>query len=290
MADITASMFAPLYPAPPGQICLVSHGGDLQCQQWIGRNDQVAEPTYDEQEAFNFRHSSHLEFDAQSLESSHFGMGATHATAIWAFQANNWPAFQQENLQQPLPSLEDTYRDKASLHYLDAQPQPKSHPRVEESSQQMATTRTGTSTNMKARTASEARRQGPESKKMGARGGPSSWSSNLDDEKTMAIKVNSKDKDEGEEPGEQGNSSRLGPKKGYGVKNRAAANRSREKAKQYEQHLAAKEYEVTKERIYLGARLTALKGEVLNLRNQILQHGDCDCEVIQRYIARTAGR
>lgn len=63
------------------------------------------------------------------------------------------------------------------------------------------------------------------------------------------MNFNSKDKDEREEPGKQGNSSRLGPKKAYGVKNSAAANRSRWKAKQYEQHLVAKEDEVIKERI-----------------------------------------
>ncbi|KAJ0365756.1 hypothetical protein COL26b_011939 [Colletotrichum chrysophilum] len=78
-------------------------------------------------------------------------------------------------------------------------------------------------------------------------------------------------------------------RKNYRVKNRAAAKRCREKTKQYELDLAAKEQEVTQERIYLDAYVTALRNEVLSLKDQILQHGDCDCDVIQGYIATAAG-
>jgi len=85
----------------------------------------------------------------------------------------------------------------------------------------------------------------------------------------------------------------LGPaetdrKKPYRVKNRAAAKRCREKTKQYEVDLVNKEKQVTQEHMYLDAYVTALKNEVLFLKNQILQHGSCDCDMIQGYIARTA--
>ncbi|KAK1731575.1 uncharacterized protein BDZ83DRAFT_746507 [Colletotrichum acutatum] len=77
-------------------------------------------------------------------------------------------------------------------------------------------------------------------------------------------------------------------KKTYRVKNRAAAKRCREKTKQHELDLAAQEQRVTQERMYLDACVAALKNEVLVLRSQILEHGDCDCEMIRGYIARTA--
>ncbi|KAF9879335.1 bZIP transcription factor [Colletotrichum karsti] len=74
----------------------------------------------------------------------------------------------------------------------------------------------------------------------------------------------------------------------YRAKNRVAAKRCREKTKQYEIDLANKEKKVTQERMYLDACVTALKNEVLTLKNQILQHSDCDCDMIQGYIARAA--
>ncbi|KAJ0337269.1 hypothetical protein COL154_013402 [Colletotrichum chrysophilum] len=78
-------------------------------------------------------------------------------------------------------------------------------------------------------------------------------------------------------------------RKTYRVKNRAAAKRCREKTKQYELGLATKEQEVIQERIHLDECVTALRNEILSLKGQILQHGDCDCDVIQGYIARAAG-
>ncbi|KAK1701273.1 hypothetical protein BDP55DRAFT_15684 [Colletotrichum godetiae] len=77
-------------------------------------------------------------------------------------------------------------------------------------------------------------------------------------------------------------------KKTYRVKNRAAAKRCREKTKQHELDLTAQEKQVTQERMYLDAYVAALKNEILVLRSQILEHGDCDCEIIRGYIARTA--
>ncbi|GKT53406.1 nitrogen assimilation transcription factor [Colletotrichum tofieldiae] len=96
----------------------------------------------------------------------------------------------------------------------------------------------------------------------------------------------------GDNKGEDSDISRAlrGPerKKTYRVKNQAAAKRCREKTKHYETDLVNKEKQVTQKRVYLEACVTALKNEVLALRNQILEHGSCDCETIQGYIARTA--
>ncbi|GKT92444.1 nitrogen assimilation transcription factor [Colletotrichum tofieldiae] len=96
----------------------------------------------------------------------------------------------------------------------------------------------------------------------------------------------------GDNKGEDSDISRAlrGPerKKTYRVKNRAAAKRCREKTTQYETDLVNKEKQVTQERVYLDSYVTALKNEVLALRNRILEHGSCDCEMIQGYIARTA--
>ncbi|KZL65392.1 transcription factor Atf21 (bZIP transcription factor) [Colletotrichum tofieldiae] len=77
-------------------------------------------------------------------------------------------------------------------------------------------------------------------------------------------------------------------RKPHRVKNLVAAKRYREKTKQYETSLVAKKGQVTRERMYLDSCVTALKNEVLTLKNQILQHGDCDCDLIQVYIARAA--
>ncbi|KAK7434173.1 basic region leucine zipper [Colletotrichum acutatum] len=74
----------------------------------------------------------------------------------------------------------------------------------------------------------------------------------------------------------------------YRVKNRAAAKRSREKTKQYEINLTAKERQLTQDRLHLYTYITTLKNEVLSLRTQILEHGGCNCEIIQDYITRTA--
>ncbi|KAK1656740.1 hypothetical protein BDP55DRAFT_522350, partial [Colletotrichum godetiae] len=78
-------------------------------------------------------------------------------------------------------------------------------------------------------------------------------------------------------------------KKGpYRVKNHAAAKRCREKAKRYEINLAAREMQAMQDRMYVQAHVIALKTEVLSLRDQILEHSNCRCDMIQRYIARTA--
>ncbi|OHW97757.1 transcription factor atf21 [Colletotrichum incanum] len=78
-------------------------------------------------------------------------------------------------------------------------------------------------------------------------------------------------------------------KKTYRINNRAAAKRCRDKTRQHELDLVAMDKHVTEERMYLDACVTTLKNEVLSLKNTILQHSDCDCEAIKRYIVKAAG-
>ncbi|KXH58335.1 basic region leucine zipper [Colletotrichum nymphaeae SA-01] len=89
-------------------------------------------------------------------------------------------------------------------------------------------------------------------------------------------------------PGEGASDAKPYQKTPYRVKNRAAAKRSREKTKQYEISLTAKERQLTQDRLHLNACITTLKNEVLSLRTQILEHGGCNCEMIRGYITRTA--
>jgi hypothetical protein len=81
-----------------------------------------------------------------------------------------------------------------------------------------------------------------------------------------------------------------GTGKKYRVKNRAAAKRCRDKSRQFEIDLAAREKQVTEDHIFLEASAAALREEILTLKNQILQHGDCNCEVIQAYISNVASQ
>ncbi|KAH0420197.1 transcription factor atf21 [Colletotrichum camelliae] len=284
MLDKT-TMFIPMpfYSTPPGQSGLLSPGEESQCQPWLGLDDHMVEPMYAENEPVDFVHPSQLGTEAQNLESSHLGMGAEYTTATWATQANNWHPFQYEAFQQPLVSLVHTYKGEAW-------PAPNAHSQPEPYSRAKKPTKpTKTTTNSKSRTPSSAAEQSHKRAKIGAGGKPSPSSSNSYHDKVTMIDDDSKDEGEAEELGEQSESWRPGLKKSYRVKNRAAAKRCREKTKQYEEDLAVKEREMTQERMYLDACVTALKNEVLALKNEILQHGNCDCELIQRYLSKAAG-
>ncbi|RYP75968.1 hypothetical protein DL771_002040 [Monosporascus sp. 5C6A] len=71
-------------------------------------------------------------------------------------------------------------------------------------------------------------------------------------------------------------------------RNRIAAHKCRQKNKQNVEELQQQERELAQQNKYLNAHLNHLKDEVLGLRNEILNHGNCDCELIQNYIAETA--
>lgn len=71
-------------------------------------------------------------------------------------------------------------------------------------------------------------------------------------------------------------------------RNRIAAHKCRQKNKQNVQSLQQQERVLAEQNKFLSAHVDHLKNEVLGLRNEILNHGSCDCELIQNYIAETA--
>ncbi|KAH7354525.1 hypothetical protein B0T11DRAFT_301504 [Plectosphaerella cucumerina] len=54
--------------------------------------------------------------------------------------------------------------------------------------------------------------------------------------------------------------------------------------------LRGREKQVTEDHMFLKASAAALWEQILTLKNRILQHGDCDCEVIQAYISNVASQ
>ncbi|KAF4819347.1 Basic leucine zipper (bZIP) transcription factor atfB [Colletotrichum tropicale] len=288
MLDNT-SMFTPVpsYPLPPDQNGWFFPAEEYQFQGWLGLEDHMVDPMYAENEPVDFASHSQLGAEAQNPESSHFGMSAEHTTAMWATQAENWPPFRHEDPQQlPLVPLVNTCKNEA-WPSPEAHPQPEPHPRAKKLTK--TTTATKTTTNPKSRTPSSAAEQGYKRAKIGARGKPPPSSSNYSDDKVTTIDDDSMEEGEADEADEQSESWRPGSRKKYRAKNREAAKRCREKTKQYEEDLAARSREIEQQRMYLDECVTALQSEVLALKNQILQHGDCDCEPINRYIARAAG-
>ncbi|KAF4809190.1 Basic leucine zipper (bZIP) transcription factor atfB [Colletotrichum siamense] len=288
MLDNTA-MFTPMpsCPSPPDQNGWLFPAEESQFQQWLWLDDHMVEPMYAENEPVDFASPSQLGAEAQNLESSHFGMSAEHTTATWATQADNWPPFRYENSQQfSLVPLVNTYKNEA-WPSPEAHSQPEPHPRAKKLTKTTKTT--NTTTNPKSRAPSSAAKQGYKRAKIGAGGKPSPSSSNSSDDKMTTIKDDNMDEGEVDEVGEQSESWHPGSRKKYRAKNREAAKRCRVKTKQYEEDLAVKSREIERQRMYLDEYVTALQSEVLALKNQILQHGDCDCELINRYIARAAG-
>ncbi|RYO89304.1 hypothetical protein DL764_008598 [Monosporascus ibericus] len=71
-------------------------------------------------------------------------------------------------------------------------------------------------------------------------------------------------------------------------RNRIAAHKCRQKNRQNVEELQQQERDLAQQNKYLNAHLNHLKDEVLVLRNEILNHGNCECELIQNYIAETA--
>ncbi|KAI0476517.1 hypothetical protein GGR56DRAFT_674977 [Xylariaceae sp. FL0804] len=77
-------------------------------------------------------------------------------------------------------------------------------------------------------------------------------------------------------------------KLGVRERNRIAAHRCRRKQKLNEDRLREDERELSQQHGCLAAYVLLLKNEVLELKNQILAHGSCDCEPIQTYITNSA--
>ncbi|KAK1975458.1 hypothetical protein LZ30DRAFT_605584, partial [Colletotrichum cereale] len=81
---------------------------------------------------------------------------------------------------------------------------------------------------------------------------------------------------------------RYNRKKPYRINNREAARRCHNKIRQYKLNLVAIDQQVTKHQTYLKVYVSTLKEEVLNLKNKILQHSNCNYKTIKRYITKAA--
>lgn len=72
------------------------------------------------------------------------------------------------------------------------------------------------------------------------------------------------------------------------LRNRKAATKCREKTKAAIAKLQATESAITLEHMKLSRTVAELRGQVLALKNELLLHGNCDCEVIQQYLRNAA--
>jgi len=71
-------------------------------------------------------------------------------------------------------------------------------------------------------------------------------------------------------------------------RNRMAASKCRQKKKKWMQELELREEEVDRRNKALHALVSELREEVLILKNQLLSHHNCNCNVIQQYV-QTSG-
>ncbi|KAL0937685.1 basic region leucine zipper [Colletotrichum truncatum] len=287
------------YATPPEQDHLLSPNGDYIYQPWLRWDGQVTEPMYAPSSSENSMNS--LSWEAQGHQNHPIntsGVMAEYTRAGLAPRPNDWlPPYQQQQQERQQEHVQ-LYPNQPSVYGSPPQWQssecfshansPSWHPQSDAHPQQQpevappaANTRAGKKSNGK-RPPSNAQ-QPTKKSRVGNGGNPSPANSSSYDDGAQWVEGDGEDDDK-----EDDRPTGRDTKKTYRVKNRAAAKRCREKTKQYELDLAAKEKQVTQERLYLDACVAALKNEVLTLKNQILQHGDCDCEIIQGYIARAA--
>ncbi|XDG06958.1 hypothetical protein ABKA04_006573 [Annulohypoxylon sp. FPYF3050] len=71
-------------------------------------------------------------------------------------------------------------------------------------------------------------------------------------------------------------------------RNRVAAHKCRQKAKQSMTDLQARERELSQQNRMLQEHAGSLRDEILDLKNEILRHSECNSDIIQNYIARAA--
>ncbi|KAI0833913.1 hypothetical protein F5Y06DRAFT_301097 [Hypoxylon sp. FL0890] len=71
-------------------------------------------------------------------------------------------------------------------------------------------------------------------------------------------------------------------------RNRVAAHKCRQKAKQSMSDLQTRERELSQQNRMLQEHAGSLRDEILDLKNEILRHSDCNSDIIQNYIAKAA--
>ncbi|KAJ4390528.1 hypothetical protein N0V91_011407 [Didymella pomorum] len=81
----------------------------------------------------------------------------------------------------------------------------------------------------------------------------------------------------------------LEPRKSQLEKNRIAAEKSRQRRKEHTNGLTAEVSVLSTRNEALKAEESALREELLNLKNEILRHAGCASSIIDGYIARIAG-
>lgn len=69
-----------------------------------------------------------------------------------------------------------------------------------------------------------------------------------------------------------------------------AANKCRKRKNDETEDLKVAGDRVEEEHAVLVANAAALRSQVLDLKNELLKHGDCDCELIRTYIENAARR
>ncbi|KAK5996662.1 hypothetical protein PT974_02001 [Cladobotryum mycophilum] len=80
-------------------------------------------------------------------------------------------------------------------------------------------------------------------------------------------------------------STKSGPRRCTLQRDRIAATESRVKRRDEVSELVARERELEDQFRHLSSCLDSLADEIYNLKSQLLQHTNCDCKLIQRYIA-----
>ncbi|KAK1845673.1 basic region leucine zipper [Colletotrichum chrysophilum] len=283
----TRDISQPLYPTLPEQDDSLSPTNNFSYRRWTAWNSEMSESSQNPNASAGMPCSSQWEMEMQDHPA--FGTEGTdrnYGIATWAPPLSTWPGHHRQ-LQPSFTannSIENHWPTTAcsSPAAIAAWQTPLRMQGL--SARESKLERPPTKTT-KPRASSSTTRQPLKKVKVGVPAGracATSSASPKDETETMENDINENVKSSLSPSGPE-------KRKSYRVKNRAAAKRCREKTKQYELDLAAKEQEVTQERIYLDACVTALRNEVLSLKDQILQHGDCDCDVIQGYIARAAG-
>ncbi|TDZ44827.1 Cyclic AMP-responsive element-binding protein 5 [Colletotrichum trifolii] len=293
----SSNMPMPIYTTPPDQAILLSPDERYLYPQspWSGWNNDMAENIYTQGgSAAPMDSSVHWQQQRQNdLSHKHQtapGTASDYAVAGWVPQSDQWPRYQQHHFAPTQPALYSpptqwptpACSPPAMMRGWQAPPHQHSPWRAEPEPMAVPSPMVKVT---EANNRMPGGQQPAKRAKIGPTGKPSPASSSSYDDSNQWAEEDHEDEGRGVQSDEVPRPDR---KKTYRVKNRAAAKRCREKTKQYEIDLAAKEKEVTRERIYLDACVAALKNEVLTLKNQILQHGDCNCEIIQGYIARAA--
>ncbi|KAI3323362.1 hypothetical protein HD806DRAFT_82704 [Xylariaceae sp. AK1471] len=84
--------------------------------------------------------------------------------------------------------------------------------------------------------------------------------------------------------------SETSPTKQHRESNRIAARKCRQKAKQNISKLQQRERELSQQNRMLLSYVNSLREEILDLKNEILRHSECNSSLIQDYIANAARR